>query len=332
MKHVIIGAGISGITLAYYLKKINKNNEIIIIDKDYTKSTSYHSNNLYFLSKKKIKNKVPIKYNISSLSINSISFIFLIHFILIQILFFFYIKNINEYFSEFNFLPIPKIKCDNIHYYELERYREFINSFTIIKSEFLFYTKQKNNKIYVKTNTDEFICDYFYDCRALSFNSNFLLNISSDSIYVRVDKVKINCLLREKIYWIMPMNENILKISMNLYVNGSELNKKKINIQEIYNILYKYDMKFLEIIDSWFGSRTCSYDLIPFYYHKDNVFIITGGSFLGFNTLPAISRLIAYKVNNISIQYKYDLSINRIYKEIFFIYFIFMLIILHINK
>ena len=87
----------------------------------------------------------------------------------------------------------------------------------------------------------------------------------------------------------------------------------------------------IKIIDKWYGSRTCSYDLLPFYIHKkENVFIITGGSFLGFNTLPAISKEIAYKVNKIKIQkYKYDLSINRIYEELFILYSIITLLIIY---
>lgn len=322
-KHVIIGAGISGMSLAYHLKKLNKKDEIVIIDKDYTQGTSYHSNNLYFTSSEKNK-----KF---SLSIEKLSPIFLIHFLCIQIIFFFYIRNINEYFSKFNFFPLPKKKCNNIQYYDLQKYRDFVDSIKIIKDEYLFLNEQKNNTLYVKCKNKDYICDYLYDCTASCLNKNFLIKVSSDSIYVKVDKMNIKCLIREDIYWIMPLNQDTIKISMHLYMNYSTQKKNnKIDLNKISEIFQKYNMKIIKIKDEWYGSRTCSYDLLPFYYEKEkNVFVITGGSFLGFNTLPAISREIAHKVNGKKIKkYKYDLSINRIYKEMFIVYTIITLFIL----
>lgn len=327
-KHVIIGAGISGISLAYHLQKLNKKDEIVIIDKNFMQSTSYHSNNLYFTQNEKNK-----KF---SLSIKKLSPIFLFHFLCIQIIFFFYINNVNKYFSKLNFLPLSKKKCNNIQYYDLQKYRDFVHSFQIIKDEYISF--HKHNNINVKTKNNKNInCDFLYDCRAFSNNSHFLLNVSSDSIYLEVDEMKIKCLVRDDIYWFMPLNHNTIKVSMHLYVNfNDKLNKKKIDIDKISQILKeKYNIKILKIKDKWYGSRTCSYDLLPYYYQKeDNVFVITGGSFLGFNILPAISREIAYKVNRKKMQkYKYDLSINRIYKELFFLYMIITLFIyFFINK
>lgn len=329
-KHVIIGAGISGISLAYHLKNLNKKDEVIIIDKDYTQGASYHSHNLYFTSTE--------KNNKFSLSIENLSPIFLINILCIQIIFFFYIKNVNKYFSQFNFLPLPKKKCKNIQYYGLQQYRNFVDSFSIIKDEYISFEKETNNTLHIKTKKNKkIICDYLYDCRAFSDNQHFLLNVSSDSIYVEVDSVKIKCLIRESIYWISPLDHNTIKISMNLYINysGKSKNSKKINIDRIIEILDNHKMKFIKIKDKWYGSRTCSYDLLPYYYQKaENVFVITGGSFLGFNTLPAISREIAYKVNDVKMKkYKYDLSINRIYKELGIIYTIIsLLVIFFIHK
>jgi len=328
-KHVIIGAGITGISLAYQLKKLNAKDQIIIIDKDYSKGTSYHSNNLYFIS-----NEKNTKF---SLSIENLSPIFLFHFVFIQILFFLYLKNMNEYFSKFNFLPIQKKKCNNIQYYDLQKYRDFVNSFRIIKDEYISYTNENDDTtdiINVKCKNKNLFCDFFYDCRAHSSKSHLFITVSSDSIYVEVDEIKIDCLVREGIYWIMPLNrnKNILKISMNLYVNYStNKKKKKRDILKISEILQKYNMKIIKIIEEWYGARTCSYDLLPFYVQKNkNIFIITGGSFLGFNTLPAISKEIAYRVNQIKIEkYRYDLSINRIYKELFIVYAIITLIVIY---
>ena len=208
-KHVIIGAGISGISLAYHLKNLNKKDEIIIIDKDYSQGTSYNSNNLYFIENEKNK-----KF---SLSIGKLSPIFLIHLLCIQIIFFFYIRNVNEYFSKFNFFPLPKKKCNNIQYYDLQKYRDFVDFTKIIKDEYLFFNEQKNNKIYVKCKNKDYICDYLYDCTASCLNKHFLINVSSDSIYVKVNQIKIKCLIREDIYWIMPLNKDTIKISMHLF-------------------------------------------------------------------------------------------------------------------
>lgn len=327
MKHVIIGAGICGISLAYHLKNLSKKDEVIIIDKDYTKGTSYHSNNLYFTENEKNKR--------FSMSIEKLSPIFLFHFLCIQIIFFFYIRNINEYFSKFNFLPLPKKKCKNIQYYDLQKYRAFVDSFPITKDEYISFTREKDsNTINIKTKQNEkIICDYLYDCRSFSDNQHFLLKVESNSIYVEVDEVKINCLIREGIYWIMPLDDNIIKISMNLYVNFStnKKNKKEIDIDKIIEILDNHKMEFIRIKEKWYGGRTCSYDLLPFYEEKEkNVYIITGGSFLGFNTLPAISREIAHKVYDKKIEkFEYDLSVNRIYKELCIVYTIITLFVIY---
>lgn len=337
MKHVIIGAGVAGISLAYHLQKLNKKDEIIIIDKDYFNGTSYHSNNLYFIGYEKNK-----KF---SLSIEKISPIFLFHVILIQIFFYLSNKNMNDYFSQFNFLPLTKKKCKNIQYYGLQKYRDFVDTFPIQKNTFLNYRKKRNGKfeVILKNHSgNNIICDYLYICTAQTnlfntdsyipkfiLNNHFLLNVSTDSIYVRVDKVTINCLIRDGIYWIMPIKKNIIKISMHLYINFSKKEKKEIDIDKIIDILNSYKMKFIKIEEKWYGLRSCSYDLLPFYYEKEkNVFIITGGSFLGFNTLPAIAKEISHKVNKKKMNnFKYDLTINRIYKKMIVIYLIITLFI-----
>ena len=85
-------------------------------------------------------------------------------------------------------------------------------------------------------------------------------------------------------------------------------------------------MKIIKIVDTGMVQEHVLMIYYLYYEKRKNIFIITGGSFLGFNTLPAISREIAYKVNNKKLK-----NIDMIYQSIEFIknYLFFIQLSLH---
>lgn len=319
-KHIIIGAGISGISLAHNLKKLNPNDEVIIFDKNYEESASFNAN-MIFITKHIINRPLDILYDLFELlHIENFPLIWCVHFMLVQLVFFWYSLLINNYFSSLNFMPIERSRCNNTIKYDIMQYRNLVRSFQILKKEFESYTIDDDKKIVVN---GEFTCDFLYICTALPHT--FTASIGSDVLYVKVDKVTIDCLIRDGQYWMVPLDNDIVKISFNIYVNMSLHKTPTIN-DNVIGLLERYGMKYIETTHSWAGDRSCSLDLLPYYFTKNkNVYVITGGSFLGFNTLPAISAKIAYIVNNKKIPKnltKYDLSVNRIRKELGIIYII----------
>ena len=75
-------------------------------------------------------------------------------------------------------------------------------------------------------------------------------------------------------------------------------------------------LEMIEVLNIWRGVRMNTYDMLPFYSKiKDNIYIITGGSFLGTNTSNKHAKWMVesmYNIKSTDIPNGYDPTISRL--------------------
>ena len=209
--------------------------------------------------------------------------------------------------------------CNNSSYHNTDHWDKLIE--TLKNKGVIFVNKYINN-----------INEISYDRLIIANNSKKLIPnevshllqpISGLGIIMKVKNMP-ECFYYSDFVFITPynINNNMVNITTHLEVG---YNKGNYNIErnsdeynKIVDMLYKnkeiQKLIPVEVINIWRGVRMNTYDMLPFYYIKNNISIITGGSFLGTNTADNHAKWMVEELYNIksTLPDGYDPTINRL--------------------
>lgn len=324
MKYAIIGAGCFGLYSAMYIKEYDPNAEITIYDNNINLSSTVKGGNGMFYA--------PFKFGVPSISIrhkNMYKSNIYIH--SVDILWG-YISMINGIFNnKKNRQLIVDISVNKDNYCD--------NKTTPSGSSFYDNDYWFNNINILKTKGVIFSDKYINDYNEISFDrliiatnntkfinySHILQPISGLGIIMKVKNMP-DCFYYNDFIFVTPYDKknNLVNITTHIEVgyNKGNYNIDK-NSDEYNNIIEMLrnnkevqKLEMIDVINIWCGVRMNTYDMLPFYSKiKDNIYIITGGSFLGTNTSNKHAKWMVesmYNIKSTDIPNGYDPTINRL--------------------
>ena len=183
----------------------------------------------------------------------------------------------------------------------------------------IIYLKSNKNFTYVNktiNNNDLLILSkqykHVYVCMgANSPESIYNKNIGGYKIYIK-SKIKPKCLSIENGFLINT--ENDLLVVRGGFIDGNKTDNQIKNIIQKLSLWNTYKCSEFVLITK--GIRSVSLDNFPFYYLKQNISYIKGGSFIGCAVAPSLAYSVVnnemYGVNPL----KFNFHISRLNKNI----------------
>ncbi len=300
---IIIGAGGFGLMTAFHLRETYKDAQITIFDINKQLSSTVNGGNgmMHYTT------SFPIKDIKKSLNINIKRIPSKLGFYIIHTLE--YIFNNNKNRNIIKNIVVEdeaEIECNENNkktdYYPQNYWNKLtdklISQNIEIKdmTEIIDYRYDNNNIIITSKDNNEYTCDKLILCTAANLklikNNYYHKFIDSFSGYSAIIEIKNppKCFYFKDGIFITPYNETQIKITFKIEVGYNDGNYNMDISDKYYNKLSNYIKKnreiqklgFISIKKIWRGSRSMTYDMIPFIEQIDNnVYWMTGGSYMG---------------------------------------------------